>query len=102
MKRITILTFALFASLTSACLDPRAPEDRSAIAATAEPASPRAATQEQARAQLVAPEAQESLTCPAEGTCERASILCDDPDDPRTASWCAILQRCFDCGWLIR
>jgi len=37
-----------------------------------------------------------SLTCPAAGTCQKADILCEDPEsDP----WCDILTRCFDCGW---
>jgi len=39
-----------------------------------------------------------SLSCPQTGTCNKASIYCQQPDNP-DPSWCDILTRCYDCGW---
>ncbi|UQA62751.1 hypothetical protein [Polyangium aurulentum] len=38
----------------------------------------------------------QDLTCPACGTCDKASDYCEDPE---TDPYCDILTRCFNCGY---
>lgn len=91
MTRIAIVTFSLFASLASACVG--SPEDGAATVATARQVSTQAAP-ELSQGQSAASDS--NLSCPPPGLCAKASALCVDPRSG--SSWCAILDRCFDCN----
>lgn len=64
--------------------------------ASEELAAPAAAKQVEPAAAEQAVGGEQSVTCPPPGTCEKANILCEDPEVD--VYWCKILTQCFNCN----
>ena len=92
MKLFASLTFALFATLSAACVG--APEEIDAAddaEVALEDVDP--AASEAAGGELSSDPAEQDLSCPTPGMCESANIACQQPP----SYWCDIWTRCLEC-----